>query len=153
MNIKQLNQHLTQLKIKARPHYPEYAIVPSKHTDKNANGLEKAIVAYLQSEGWQAERVKTMGRMITIKGPEDQLFNRNFDQQKYIPGSGTKGSSDISATIKGRSVKIEVKIGKDRQSEYQIKYQKDIEKAGGVYVIAKDFETWHSWYVSFISSI
>jgi hypothetical protein len=42
---------------------------------------------------------------------------------QWTKGTSTAGSADISATIKGRSVKIEVKIGKDRQSEAQKKYQ------------------------------
>lgn len=67
---------------------------------------------------------------------------------KWIPGSTTKGTADISATIKGRSVKIEVKIGKDRQSEAQVAYQKKIEQSGGIYFIAKDFDTFMDFYVS-----
>ena len=65
----------------------------------------------------------------------------------------TKGTADISATIPiyaackiGLSVKIEVKIGKDRQSEDQKKYEKSIINAGGVYYIAKDFNSFYEWY-------
>lgn len=58
----------------------------------------------------------------------------------------TKGSADISATIAGRSVKIEVKIGPDRQSEAQRRYQAAIERAGGLYFIAKDFTSFVEWY-------
>jgi hypothetical protein len=46
-------------------------------------------------------------------------------------------------------VKIEVKIGKDRQSEAQKKYQEDIERAGGVYLIARDFDSFVEWFDSF----
>ncbi|KAF2380358.1 hypothetical protein BSN82_16780, partial [Acinetobacter baylyi] len=56
---------------------------------------------------------------------------------QWTKGTGTPGSADISATIKGRSVKIEVKYGKDRQSQAQKDYQKAIEKAGGTYIIVK----------------
>ena len=58
----------------------------------------------------------------------------------------TKGSADISATIAGRSVKIEVKIGLDHQSEAQRRYQASIERAGGLYFVAKDFTTFVEWY-------
>ena len=37
-------------------------------------------------------------------------------------------------------MKIEVKFGSDRQSEHQKEYQKAIEAAGGVYLIARTFE-------------
>ena len=46
----------------------------------------------------------------------------------------------------GRSVKIEVKIGKDKQSDAQKAYQADVEKAMGIYYIAKDFDTFYEWY-------
>ena len=65
---------------------------------------------------------------------------------EWIKGTGTNGSADISATIAGKSVKIEVKILKDRQSEAQKQYQADIEKAGGIYYIAKDFTSFVEWY-------
>jgi hypothetical protein len=64
-----------------------------------------------------------------------------------VKGTGTDGTADISATIKGRSVKIEIKIGSDRQSEAQRNYQHIIEKAGGIYFIAKDFAQFYSWYL------
>jgi hypothetical protein len=70
---------------------------------------------------------------------------------QWTKGTGTAGSADISATIKGRSVKIEVKIGKDRQSEAQKKYQEMIERAGGVYIIAKNFDEFVEWYNNFVS--
>jgi hypothetical protein len=59
----------------------------------------------------------------------------------------TPGSADIAATINGRSVKIEVKHGKDRQSEAQRRYQEAIERAGGLYVIATSFEQFYNWYI------
>ena len=65
---------------------------------------------------------------------------------QYIPGTGTNGTADISATIKGKSIKIEVKFGKDVQFEAQKEYQRSIEKAGGMYYIAKDFETFYQFY-------
>lgn len=43
-------------------------------------------------------------------------------------------------------MKIEVKHGRDRQSEAQKKYQADIEKAGGVYYVAKTFDEFYRWY-------
>jgi hypothetical protein len=65
---------------------------------------------------------------------------------KWTPGQGTKGTADISATINGKSVKIEVKYGRDRQSEVQKQYQEKIESAKGIYYIARDFDSFVEWY-------
>jgi hypothetical protein len=58
----------------------------------------------------------------------------------------TVGTADISATIRGRSVKIEVKIGRDRQSDAQKRYQASIEAAGGIYYIARNIDDFMQWY-------
>ena len=57
------------------------------------------------------------------------------------------GSADISATIEGRSVKIEIKVGSDRQSEAQKRYQQQVENAGGTYFIATSFEQFEDWFI------
>jgi hypothetical protein len=72
-----------------------------------------------------------------------------FTEGTWTKGTGTPGSADISATIYGRSVKIEVKIGKDRQSEAQKNYQAMIERSGGTYIIAKDFDSFLEWLDKF----
>lgn len=130
---------------------PDY-VPKTTYTDKTANGLTKCIVHWLNLNGWQAERISTTGRYIdNSKVVTDVLGNRKkIGSGKYIKGSGTNGSADISATIKGRSIKIEVKIGKDRQSDAQKKYQEMIEKAGGVYFIATDFDEFMMFYKGII---
>lgn len=131
---------------------PKEYVPKTKFTDKTANGLTKAIVAWINLNGYQAERISTTGRYIdNSKIVTDVLGNRKkIGSGKYIKGSGTNGSADISATIKGRSIKIEVKIGKDKQSDAQKEYQKNIEKAGGIYIIASDFDDFMMWYKAFI---
>jgi hypothetical protein len=123
---------------------PDY-VPKDKFTDKTANGLTKAIVTFLNLSGHQGERISTTGRMLdNTKVVKDALgFSRKIGSVNWIKGTGTNGSADISATIKGKSVKIEVKIGKDRQSEAQKVYQQNIERAGGIYMIAK---TWDGFY-------
>jgi hypothetical protein len=113
-----------------------------KYTDKTANGLTRCIIDYLTLQGYQAERISTTGRMVDNTKTYTNVLGitKQIGSKKWIKGSGTKGSADISATIKGKSVKIEVKIGKDRQSQYQKKYQESIEKSGGLYLIATSFE-------------
>lgn len=117
------------------PNFPEYAIPPQSYRDNTANGLTKCIVDYIRYNGGQAERVATIGM------PEQR-----GGRIVWRKSNTTKGSADISATIAGRSVKIEVKIGLDHQSEAQRRYQVSIERAGGLYFVAKDFTTFVEWY-------
>lgn len=130
---------------------PDY-VVKAKYSDKTANGLTKAIIAWINLNGYQAERISTTGRYVdNSKIVTDVLGNRKkIGSGKYIKGTGTNGSADISATIKGKSIKIEVKIGKDKQSEAQIKYQQMIEKAGGIYFIAKNFDEFYGFYITLV---
>lgn len=123
---------------KKYPKNPEWGFGDKKYEDKTANGLTKCIVEFLNHSGWQAERISNMGRWVVDK--------HHIKGGYYIKGSGTNGTADISATIYGRSVKIEVKIGKDVQSDAQKKYQKEIENAGGVYIIVKNFDDFIEWY-------
>jgi hypothetical protein len=94
-----------------------------------------------------------MGRVIDNRKTYTNVIGQNvtIGSTQYIPGTSTKGTADISATIKGRSVKIEVKIGKDKQSEAQKQYQSNIERAGGTYIIAKTFSEFMDWYLLFTS--
>ena len=72
--------------------------------------------------------------------------SRRIGRGQWVPTSGQRGSADISATINGRSVKIEVKM-KDKQSPAQREYQAAIEQAGGVYLIVRNFEEFHNWFL------
>lgn len=143
-------QELSEMYLKSQrekyPNIPVGYLGKKKYTDKTANGLTKCIIDFIRFKGGQAERINTTGRVIQGKKSVDYYTGKNTTKGIYIPGTGTKGSADISATIIGKSVKIEVKIGKDRQSEYQKEYQKSIETAGGIYFIATDFDSFYEWY-------
>ena len=118
-----------------------------------ANLLTSMIIDWINWNGWQAERITSSGRVIGSKRiVKTGLFHANIvDNTKYIKPTSKNGTADISATIKGRSVKIEVKIGNDRQSTDQKNYQKDVEKAKGIYFIAKDFEGFMEFWDSIIN--
>lgn len=128
---------------------PELLIRPDL-TDKTANGLTKCIIQYVRLRGGQAERINTMGRPIDRRIAYTNVvgMTRTVGSIEWVKGTGTRGSADISATIKGHSVKIEVKIGNDRQSLAQKEYQKNIEAARGIYYIARDFTSFVEWYYS-----
>ena len=119
--------------------------------DKTANGLTRCVTDHIRLNGGQSERISNTGRYIDdSKIVTDTIgIQRKIGSGKYIKGQGTNGTADISATIKGRSVKIEIKIGADKQSEAQKKYQTAIESAGGVYIIVKTYAEFKEWYNNF----
>ena len=119
--------------------------------DTSANGLTKCIIFWINANGGQAERISNQGQYREGKKiPVGDSFKQLAG--KWTPGQGTKGTADISATIRGRSVKIEVKQ-KDKQSEVQKKYQQSIESAGGIYEIFRDFDSFILWYEKFVLSL
>ena len=130
---------------------PEYRINKQFKGLNKANGLTKAIIAYIKLTGGQAERVSVEGRVIDQRQTYTDVLGhkRQIGSIKRIKSSMTRGSADISATIGGRSVKIEVKIGTDRQSDAQKQYQADVERAGGVYYIARTFDEFYEWHREF----
>lgn len=83
------------------------------HTD-----LVNRIRLYLAEIGGMSVPVDTPGL----------LYTRDGRPAKF----GTKGALDISATIKGRSVWIDAKIGRDRLKPDQIKFAAAQERAGGI---------------------
>jgi hypothetical protein len=146
--LKALNQLAHQAQRLKYPNVPY--LVAAKYSDKTANKLTSCIISWIRLHGYQAERINVTGRQIDKRQTyTDCLGNqRTIGSLQWIPTSGTKGSADISATIAGRSVKIEVKVGRDYQRPDQIKYQRDIEKSGGLYFIASTFELFHTWYIT-----
>ena len=122
-----------------------------KYDDSTANGLTTCIIDFLNMmDGTHAERISNEGRTIdtrkTITNVVGQV--RQIGSIKRIKSSMQLGTADISATILGRSVKIEVKIKKDFQSQAQKDYQKQIENAKGYYIIAKDFQGFFDWFTA-----
>lgn len=146
-----VNLAVTELKQKY-PSFPDHCIPVPKYSDKTANGLTKCVKDFLNLSGHQAERISSSGRMIdNTKIVTDVIGRRRtIGSMQYIKGTSTNGTADISATIKGKSVKIEVKIGKDRMSQAQEKYKNDILRAGGVYFVATDFDMFMDWHNDFM---
>lgn len=103
--------------------------------DSTANGLTKCIIDWITYDGGFASRVNTTGMMRKIGG-----------QMRWTKGSSVKGLADIMATINGRAVHIEVKIGRDRMSDDQKKVKAKVEASGGLYFIAKDMYSFLDWY-------
>jgi len=103
--------------------------------DKTANGLTRAICDYIKFKGGDANRISSTG-----------MVRKVGDQMRWTHGNTRKGTADIHAIIKGRHVSIEVKIGKDQLSEFQVKEKDRIESAGGIYYVAKDMMSFVEFY-------
>ena len=130
---------------------PDY-VVRTKYIDTTANGLTKCVIDYINFSGGQAERISNTGRYIDeSRIVTDVLGNqKKIGTGKYIKGTGTNGTADISATFKGKSIKIEIKM-KDKQSEVQKEYQQAIERAGGIYFICHNFDEFLDKFNTFVN--
>lgn len=98
--------------------YPDRYFKPDTPRVATANGLTDFICKFLTWEGHHANRINVQGRKIG---------------NKWIKSSTKKGTADIHAIIKGRSVSIEIKVGKDKPSADQLSEQTKIRAAGGIY--------------------
>lgn len=146
--VKELEELADIENQRLHPNIPTKYLARSKYRDDTANGLTKCIIDYIRFNGGQAERINTMGIPRDNRKTVTDVLGRDrlIGSVEWRTSGTTKGSADISATIYGQSVKIEVKIDHDRQSDAQRDYQASVEQAGGVYYIAKDFANFVQWY-------
>jgi hypothetical protein len=137
---KRKSRHLGKLQelhrkyfFKKHPTVPEIAYPARKFSQKDANSLTKSIVEFITFRGGVAYRINNQG---------------TWDAKRKVRRKGVtrKGVPDIDATFEGRAIKIEVKVGKDRMSDAQIKLKDQLEAAGALYFIAKDFDSFYEWF-------
>lgn len=111
-------------------------------SDKSANDLTKAIIAYAKIKDFFAERQSSEGRYRPGKEVTNVMGQKKQLPGQWLPGQGN-GKADIKALIKGRLIEIEVKHGRDKLRPEQIEYKQQIERSGGVYLVVK---TWDDFY-------
>lgn len=110
----------------------DFGWISPKYPDvRTSNGLTRMILYFLKWEGWRATRINTMGRL--VDGPQKQDSGISLITKKFIPSTTRKGTADISATIKGRSMMLEIKISGDTRRPEQLREQELERQAGGVY--------------------
>ena len=147
--IKELENLAFEKQQKKYPNFP-YPTKP-KYTDTNTNALTKCVIDYIILRGFHAERINSTGAIKDKRTTStDVLGNiRTVGSVEWIKSTTQSGTADISATIQGRSVKIEIKCkatSDNYQSEAQKEYERQIEKAGGVYLIVTTFEDFYNWF-------
>jgi hypothetical protein len=101
-----------------------------------ANGLTNFICNYLNWSGHRATRINVSGRKV---------------KDKWIRSTTRKGTADISATINGKSVMIEIKIGRDKPSLDQLAEQIKERNAGGIYEFISSVDEFFMLYDKVLS--
>lgn len=116
---------------------------------KTANGLTKLICNFLMWSNCHATRVASSGRL--VDGVEKTESGLLLSTKKWIPSTTRKGTADVRAIIKGRAVDIEIKVGKDKPSEFQLREQQLVTQAGGYYYFIHTPEEFFAIYDKHIS--
>ena len=137
--------HEEWFKIKYPNAYKDgFYLEPKLPKVNESNGLTTFICNYLSWKDHRATRINVSGRL--VEGKEKQASGVTLGVKKWIKSSTRKGTADISATIKGRSVMIEIKVGKDKPREDQLLEQARERKAGGVYEFIKTPDEFFALY-------
>lgn len=99
-----------------------------------ANSLTLKVINHIYQEGGYAWRATSVGVFDT--------------KQARFRASAKKGVADVLACFKGHLIAVEIKIGKDRLSGEQEGFLKNIQHAGGIAIVAKNFDdfkiSWHN---------
>lgn len=74
-------------------------------------------------------------------------------KQIYRRGNTQKGIADIAAVIRGRALWVEVKAGKDKVSREQIIFQGEVERAGGLYFVARSTDEFLHFFTELLKTI
>lgn len=110
-------------------------MIVKPYRDKTANDLTKAIIDFITFSGGDANRINCQGQVRKING-----------RMVWTHGNTRRGTADIHAIFRGHHISIEIKIGNDKQSPDQIKEAERITKAGGLYYVAKNMQSFLEWW-------
>lgn len=110
---------------------PDHTVPKDNFNDRTANELTKMIIAFTTMLGGALSRINVTGIRRKIKG-----------KMMWTKSGSTKGKADLAGPFAGKSLDVEVKIGKDKLSQKQIDQMNKVRSAGGIYIIAKDFDQW-----------
>lgn len=106
---------------------PMNARVYDKFSDNKANDLQKLIVKFFEFHGGFATRINSTG-----------IYRA--DLKKFVRNTQKKGLGDVQIVYNGKTIYLEVKIGKDKPSDVQLTRQEQIRKAGGIYEFIHNFD-------------
>ncbi len=137
MSKEDLDRALSDEFRRTHRNVPEYAIPKPKKSKSPAIELANNIQKFLKLNGHHCSVVSTMG-----------VYREGIG---HTYGGATKGASDLSIIMKSRqgiviAWELEIKHGKDVQSDKQKEYAEAVERAGGVYSIVKNFDDFEMQY-------
>ena len=134
------------------PNTPVAYLPKCTYSDKTANGLTKCIIDYLRLNGCHAERINTMGVPMDKRKVVTDCIGRKrqIGSLTWRKSTSTRGSADIHCLVNGRAIFIEVKANGDRMRPEQWEYKKQVEAAGGVFLIATSFENFLNQYMELV---
>ena len=112
-----------------------YDMIVKPYRDNTANDLTKAVIDFINFSGGDANRINCQGQVRKING-----------RMVWTHGSTRKGVADIHAIFKGHHISIENKIGNDKQSNDQVKEMGRVRRAGGLYFVAKNMDSFLDWW-------
>jgi hypothetical protein len=145
-----MSAHLEWFKIQYPSAYKDgYYLEPKVPKVDAANGLTSFICNFLSWKGHRATRINVMGRL--IDGVEKQPSGAKIGVKKWLPSTTRKGSADISCTIFGKAVQIEIKVGRDKPRPDQLTEQIRERKAGGIYEFIGTPEQFFELYDKIVS--
>lgn len=125
-----------------RPGFPSYALPAYNAYWKAktpANKLKRQIEDICTWSGNMMESTENIPAVIVEKQHTASGYIKEVVKGRR-KGTKVLGTSDMKGTIASRSVYIEIKIGRDSQSDHQIAYQARVERTGGLYWIVKTLD-------------
>lgn len=145
MTVKELTTAVYQQKIKDNKNVPVHAIPRTVYSDKKANDLATAIKAFCDMKGMLCQRTGNEGRYRPGETVTDVIGRVRVMKGTWLPGQNN-GMADITVIIKGKVHYVEIKIGRDTQSDVQKTFESQVKKAGATYDIVKSWEDFYKLY-------
>lgn len=103
-----------------------------------ATELTNQIIDFVYRRGGYAWRASSVG----VYDSKMQSFRT----------AAKKGVSDVLAVHKSWLIAVEIKIGTDRLSDEQEGFMRNVNHAGGVTMVAKDFEDFKKQWTTYLTS-
>lgn len=105
---------------------------------ETANGLTRKIVQHIRQHGGFASRISSTGTY-------------REDIRKFVASQQRAGLPDIYGLLDGRSMWIEVKVGRDVLSEVQKQTISGLIAAGAAVWVARDFDSFTQWFSALLA--
>lgn len=139
----------------------EYIILLNMITGNKAKGSQKTALQDLteiakqkQIEKYSIIPTHCLGSIKyndnTINGLTRCIFDLlKFNGYHVVRSSKEERTTFLKVVIINKFVIIEIKNTRDQQSDSERQYQKEVEEAGGVYVLATDLASFSNWLYEF----